>query len=102
MRRKDIFLSLALLTVLLAALALSGCRGRQASGKGETAEKHDTIYPLGFLTDTLDLKSGRVRNGENFMGLLMRLGLSGKEAWALSQSCPDSLFDVRKMRAVFP
>ena len=101
MRKKDIFWGIALLTVLSAALALalSECRGRQASGKEETTEKHDTIYPLGFLTDTLNMKSGRVRNGENFMGLLMRLGLSGKEAWNLSQSCPDSLFDVRKMRA---
>ena len=55
MRRKDIFLSLALLTVLSAALALSGCRGRLAAGKSETAEQHDTIYPLGFLTDTLEM-----------------------------------------------
>ena len=101
MKKKNIFWGIALLTVLSAALALalSGCRGRQASGEDEATEKHDTIYPLGFLTDTLDMKSGRVRNGENFMGLLMRLGLSGKEAWNLSQSCPDSLFDVRKMRA---
>ncbi len=101
MKKKNIFWGIALLTVLSAALCLtlSGRRGRQASGKGETTEKHDTIYPLGFLTDTLEMKSGRVRGGENFMGLLMRLGLSGKEAWNLSQSCPDSLFDVRKMRA---
>lgn len=101
MKRKGILWGLALLTVLLAALfvSLSQCRGRKVSEAAETTERHDTIYPLGFLTDTLEMKSGRVRNGENFMGLLMRLGLSGKEAWNLSQSCPDSLFDVRKMRA---
>lgn len=101
MKTKNIFLGVALLTVLSAALfvSLSQCRGRKVSEAAETTERHDTIYPLGFLTDTLEMKSGRVRNGENFMGLLMRLGLSGKEAWNLSQSCPDSLFDVRKMRA---
>ena len=101
MKRKGILWGVALLTVLLAALfvSLSQCRGRKVSEAAETTERHDTIYPLGFLTDTLEMKSGRVRNGENFMGLLMRLGLSGKEAWNLSQSCPDSLFDVRKMRA---
>ena len=101
MKKKGILWSVILLAVMAAVLAvtLSKCRGRLAAGKSETAELHDTIYPLGFLTDTLEMKSGRVRGGENFMGLLMRLGLSGKEAWALSQSCPDSLFDVRKMRA---
>ena len=97
MRKRERLLGCVLLALFSAVLP--GCRNTGPQEEAADREKRDTVYPLGFLTDTLDRKSGRVRNGENFMGLLMRLGLSGREAWDLSQNCPDSLFDVRKMRA---
>ena len=85
--------------LMLAVGFLTGsCRLIRGS-REEAAPQRDTVYPLGFLTDTLERECGKVRSGENFMGFLMRLGLSGREAWKLSQSCPDSLFDVRRLRA---
>lgn len=87
-----------LVGILVVLLLLSSC----ACGKGEKSgvgTQKDTIYPLGFLTDTLEKVSGTVKKGENFQSFLMRVGLDGKRAWNLSMQCCDSLFDVRKLRA---
>ncbi|MBP5397262.1 MAG: peptidoglycan DD-metalloendopeptidase family protein [Bacteroidales bacterium] len=83
--------------ILLAGM-LSACGARPGNNDTDISQK-DTILPLGFLTDTLEKESGRVKNGENFMGFLMRLGMSGRQAWELSQACPDSIFDVRRLRS---
>lgn len=51
----------------------------------------------GFVPEGFTLKEDKVRNGEFFSSLLMKLGLSAEEAYGLSQAC-DPVFDVRKLK----
>ncbi len=97
MRKRERLLGCVLLALLSAVLP--GCRNTGPQEEAADREKRDTVYPLGFLTDTLECKSGRIRNGENFMSFLMRQGMSGRDAWDLSQNCPDSVFDAHRLRA---
>ncbi len=86
---------------VLAAQILPGCKcsgGKGTEGIEDSVALKDTVYPLGFCTDSFDMVSGTIRNGENFTGLLLRLGLSNQEAYNLVQAS-DSVFDVRKLRA---
>ena len=61
-------------------------------------EVKDTLPPMGFWPDSLDLSEDAVRNGETFTGLMCRLGLSMNDAMKMAAAC-DTIFDVRKMRA---
>ena len=89
-----------LLAILLLLMLAPSCRNsRRHGGQSEpTVEKKDTVYPLGFCTDSLDMIEGTLRNGEIFTGLMTRLGMSPGDAYNLAVSC-DSIFDTRKMRA---
>lgn len=72
--------------------------GRRVAGVEAVAEeKRDTVYPLGFCTDSFKVVSGKITAGDNFIGWMIRLGLSPQKAHALSVAC-DSVFDVRKLR----
>lgn len=51
----------------------------------------------GFVPEGFTLKEDKVRNGEFFSSLLMKLGLSAEEAYGLSQAC-DPVFDVGKLK----
>lgn len=83
------------LAALSAMVSCSHFGRRQAE---EAEEQHDTIPPLGFITDTLAMKDGLIKNGETFTGLMTKLGMTPEEAYGLYQAC-DSIFDVRKLRA---
>lgn len=61
-------------------------------------EVRDTVYPLGFCTDSFTVVSGTIKSGDNFTAWLTRLGASAQEAHALA-SASDIVFDVRKLRA---
>lgn len=84
-----------------AAILLNSCGPRGGSGFPEAASQRDTIYPLGFLTDTLELVEGKVRNGEAFTTMIRSLGMSASDAYRLSRMC-DSVFDVTRVRAGNP
>lgn len=88
----------AIVSFVLMGQFLHSC----ACGEGGTddiqTEKKDTVYPLGFCTDSFEVTTGSVRNGENFSALLFRLGLDSRDAHNLVQNS-DSIFDVRKFRA---
>jgi len=91
---KTCHILLAIATALL--LSLPSCHRNREVIEGPI-EQMDTVYPLGFCTDSFDLVSGTLRRGEIFTALMTRLGLSSKEAWDLSQAA-DSVFDMRHMR----
>ena len=83
--------------VLLLLLAVSCLHN---GGKGPAPElpvQKDTVYPLGFCTDSFAVVSGAIKNGDNFIGWMTHLGVPPQEAHELAQVC-DSVFDVRKMR----
>jgi len=83
--------------ILVVICCSSSCGHRGEKRHGADTQK-DTIYPLGFLTDTLEIEDGVVGNGEFFSSLMSRLGMSSSEAYKLTLACGD-VFDVRKMRA---
>ncbi len=51
----------------------------------------------GFLADSLDKVSGKVRNGQFFSKLLGDLGMSAADAYDLTVAC-DSVFDPKTLR----
>ena len=66
--------------------------------EAEPVPQKDTVYPLGFCTDSFRVVSGKIANGDNFVAWVTRLGLASARAHALAQAC-DTVFDVRKLRA---
>ncbi len=84
--------------LLLFLLALTFSCSRRAPSPGAAATQKDTVYPLGFLTDTFRIVEGKVRDGEAFTSLMQRLGMSGQDAYSMSLLC-DTVFDVRRVRA---
>ncbi len=83
--------------VIIALTSIPSCHRRPSSSQSSPAQA-DTVYPLGFCTDSFDLVEGTLKGGEIFTGLMSRLGMSPSDAMALvSASAP--VFDPRKMRA---
>ena len=91
-----------IIAVVVAAVVLVGQFTRSCGGGSTpdipTIEKKDTVYPLGFCTDSFEVTTGSIRAGENFSALLFRLGLDSREAYNLVEGS-DSIFDVKKLRA---
>lgn len=91
-------LTLILLSsAVFCGICLSSCKCRNHNAIEADIQK-DTIYPLGFLTDTLDIVSGTVKGGETFNGLMTRLGMTPEDSYRLFLAC-DSVFEVKKLRA---
>ena len=98
MQRKNLYILFVFLAFAL-VLASSGCKRKVQDGEVEIVEEvKDTLPPMGFWPDSLDLAEEVVRNGESFTVLMNRLGLSMNDAMKVAQAC-DTVFDVRKMRA---
>lgn len=64
-------------------------RALRRARKEQVEVQNDTVYPLGFLTDTLDMQSGSVRSGDLFGTLVQRLGLPADKNLELQQACGD-------------
>ena len=84
--------------LFLALSAVSCVQDAKKQVPPEIVVAKDTVYPLGFCTDSFRVVSGEIKAGENFMAWVTRAGLSREKALCLAQVC-DSVFDVRKMRA---
>lgn len=91
-----IFLQLGTLAALI-LVCLPSCRRKAGSTEVIEIQK-DTVYPLGFCTDSFDAVTGTLKNGEIFTGLMTRLGMGTGDAYTLATSI-DSVFDMKKMRA---
>lgn len=97
MKTRFLFPAACVLAVAVLVMFPS-CHRKTQTADVETDVVNDTVYPLGFCTDSFDVIDGTLRNGEIFTGLLTRLGLSAQDAYSLAQAA-DSVFDVRKLRA---
>jgi murein DD-endopeptidase MepM/ murein hydrolase activator NlpD len=93
MRRIDIFI---IISIFIASIFLGGCRRK--APEAPVVEQKDSVPPIGFWADSLDMFEGTVRNGETLVMLLTRLGMNADSAYSLAIKC-DTVFDVRKMRA---
>lgn len=100
MMKNTNFHGIALMAILAGTLAFSAmqsCTFRHGRHT-ETETVKDTIYPLGFCTDSFDLEEGVLKSGEIFTGLMTRLGMSATDAMNLV-SASDSVFNPKKLRA---
>ena len=91
----------SLVAVAILFIFTLSCQWRQRSAapvQEEAPVKQDTVYPLGFCTDSFRVVNGVVAGGATFSGLLSSLGISGDETYRLIQAS-DSIFDVLKFRA---
>lgn len=67
----------------------------------EPVEK-DTIYRYGLPIEYFSIQHDTVAPRQTLAELLMDYGLTASKVYALTFSCPDSIFDVRKVRAGQP
>lgn len=87
------------LTILLALTAIISCtssNGIQEEGLA-TDFLTEEIYELGFPVSEFDSEKGQIKRGDFFTPLLMRLGASASDAYALTQEC-EGQFDLKKIK----
>ena len=86
------------LAITIFVLAVTSCNWfhRNPTEAPETVK--DTVYPLGFCTDSFEVVTGSIKAGDTFSAWVTRLGLPRESMLALTQAC-DTVFDVRKLRA---
>ena len=97
--------------IIIAAILLVGItillthnnnsRGRTADATADTLTVKDTIYKYGLPIEEFVIKPDTIRPGQTLAEVLMRYGLSAQKVFSLTQ-CPDTIFDVRKVRAGQP
>ena len=66
----------------------------------ETAK--DTVFRFGLPIECFDVRYDTVAPRQTLAELLMDYGLSASKVYALTSHCPDSVFDVRKVRVGQP
>lgn len=54
-------------------------------------------HPYGFCPDSLNCVEGKVKDGQFFSTLMMKLGMSAQQAYDLTLACKD-VFDVKGLR----
>ena len=89
-----------ILTSVVAVTIILSCgqrRGENASASAGT-EEPEIVWPLGFATDTLQVDTLKVRDGQTLSKLFTGLGLSDRAAHELVQAS-DSVFPARALRS---
>lgn len=86
------------LAFFICLLTVTSCNWfhRKPTETPETVK--DTVYPLGFCTDSFQVVTGSIKAGDTFSAWVTRLGVPRESMLALTQAC-DTVFDVRKLRA---
>ena len=91
------YLSIVFVFLAAGALLLSpGCRKKPAETPAEVPAA--VLPPEGFPTGDYDMMEDKIRPGEAFTSLMVRLGMEADDALSLATIC-DTIFDVRKMLA---
>ena len=76
----------------------AACGRKEASQVVEVIDIEESAAPaLGFVPDSLDMRSGEVKNGQFFSTLLGGLGLSQQETYNLTEATKE-VFDVKTLR----
>lgn len=95
--RRNISVLLSICCLVAASCGSSDEKDVAADEGQVTAAADSASQVLGFCPDSLDVKEGKVRNGQFFSTLLAELGMSQKDAYDLTMAC-DSVFDVKTLR----
>lgn len=82
------------LTMILSCGQRKGEKAPVSVGVDET----EIVWPLGFATDTLQVDTLKVRDGQTLSKLFTGLGLSDKAAYDLVQAS-DSIFPAKALRS---
>lgn len=82
------------LTMILSCGQRKGEKAPVSAGVYET----EIVWPLGFATDTLQVDTLKVRDGQTLSKLFTGLGLSDKAAYDLVQAS-DSIFPAKALRS---
>ena len=102
-QRKRYIIITAILLVGITILLTHNNRssGQAADAAADTLTVKDTIYKYGLPIEEFAIKPDTIRPGQTLAEVLMRYGLSAQKVFNLTQ-CPDTIFDVRKVRAGQP
>ena len=96
MNRKIIAIIAAAIVISVIIIALS--LGRSDKDSAVTEVNIESIeHPYGFCPDSLDCVEGKVKDGQFFSTLMMKLGMSAQQAYDLTLACKD-IFDVKGLR----
>ena len=87
---------------LLVALLCTRDRSAVAENVPEQSVVVDTIYKYGLPIEYFSVRNDTVAPRQTLAELLMGYGLTAAKVYALTAHCPDSVFDVRKVRAGQP
>ena len=98
-----ILCAVLLVAVVLGTLFLGqrrGARNAQAATTDTIAVK-DTVYKYGLPIEYFHVKNDTIQPRQTLAEVLMGYGISAQKIYNLTQ-CPDTVFDVRKVRAGQP
>lgn len=95
-----IFLLVAIFGIVLVRCN-TGSAG-DSTATDSTAIKRDTLYRYGLPIELFAAKYDTIRPRQTLAEVLMDYGLSAQKIYALTTQCPDTVFDVRKVRAGQP
>lgn len=102
-RRIIIWSAFMMLAVGFLALLLYAGRSRiQVEEVPVEAVRKDTVYKYGLPIEYFTLRYDTIAPRQTLAELLMGYGLTSSKVYALTSHCPDSVFDVRKVRAGQP
>lgn len=104
--KKWLIAGMLVMTVAIAVWIVFFIRGEKASAACDTAVTEseavkDTLYKYGLPIEYYNVKYDTIRPRQTLAEVLMDYGLSAQKIYNLTQ-CPDTLFDVRKVRAGQP
>ena len=75
--------------------------GADESTASDTIAAKDTVYKYGLPIEFFEVKNDTIQPRQTLAEVLMGYGLSAQKIYTLTQ-CPDTVFDVRKVRAGQP
>lgn len=94
--------SLILIGVVLAAIRTVGKHANGANTcMADSIVVKDTIYKYGLPIEEYTVKNDTIQPRQTLAEVLMGYGLTASKVYSLTQ-CPDTVFDVRKVRAGQP
>ena len=101
-RRIVVLSTIIVLVVALVALLCTKSRGTASEPVTEGTVAVDTVYKYGLPVEYFNVRHDTVAPRQTLADLLMGYGLTAAKVYALTAHCPDSVFDVRKVRAGQP
>lgn len=84
------------------ALDRTGHKGSAPEEVSAEVVPVDTVYRYGLPIEYFAVRYDTVTPRQTLADLLMEHGLTAQKVYALTSHCPDSVFDVRKVRAGQP